>query len=221
MVFDIVSRDDENLLKVCDVWKDMKDLESHHSHNIILKDGIYKWEQTNFDYGDLNRVMYNFYNNGLTKNSEEVRAFYRSIGYSLFGYWELVYWDVNNPIVMDYLHPDSTIEGYRVWSSETITHNSDILNKAMTVKLVSDITSNLKNIIKPDTVALKDTEAYFKRTLDSTTIFKRVDAFTNNNLSGSVVDRIYCYQFLNGEVCGIVAFDNIYQSVYNVYTPKG
>ncbi len=108
MIFDKVSRDDKNLLKECIVWKDMKDLESHHKHNIILKDGIYRWEQTNFDYGDLNRVMDNFYNNGLNKNSEEVRAFYRSIGYSLFGYWELVYWDVNNPIVMDYKQPDST-----------------------------------------------------------------------------------------------------------------
>ena len=37
---------------------------------------------------------------------------------------------------------------------ETITHNSDILNKAMAVKLVSDITSNLKHIIKPYKVVL-------------------------------------------------------------------
>lgn len=80
---------------------------------------------------------------------------------------------------------------------------------------------NIRRSNTPDTVSLKDTEAYFKRDLDSTTIFKRVDAFTNNNLSGSVVDRIYCYQFLDGEIAGIVAFDNIYQSVYNVYTPKG
>ncbi len=80
---------------------------------------------------------------------------------------------------------------------------------------------NIKRSVTPTTSAVKDTEAYFKEYLDCTTIFKRVDAFTNNNLSGSAVDRIYCYQFLNGEVCGIVAFDNIYQSVYNVYTPKG
>lgn len=105
----IISRDSEELLEECGVWKDMKDLESHHNHNIILKDGIYRWEQTNFDYGDMNQIMYNFYNNGLTKNSEEVRALYRSIGYSLYGYWELVYWDVNNPIVMDYKQPESTI----------------------------------------------------------------------------------------------------------------
>lgn len=114
MLKTIVNRDDEQLLKDCDVWKDMKELESHHTHNIILKGGIYRWEQTNFDYGDINQIMRNFYNNGHTKNSEEVRAFYRSIGYSLFGYWELVYWDVNNPIVMDYKQPDSTIEDSHV-----------------------------------------------------------------------------------------------------------
>jgi hypothetical protein len=33
---------------------------------------------------------------GLTKNSEEVRKLYRDMGYSLSGYWEIFYWDMNN-----------------------------------------------------------------------------------------------------------------------------
>lgn len=80
---------------------------------------------------------------------------------------------------------------------------------------------NIRRSNIPTTSAIKDTEAYFKTDLDNNTIYKRTDNWTNNNLSGSVVNRIYCYQYLNSEVCGIVAFDNIYQSVYNVYTPKG
>ena len=48
-----------------------------------------------------------------------------------------------------------------------------------------------------------------------------VTKLIGSEFEGEVVNRLYCYQYLNGEVCGIVAFDNIYQSVYNVYTPKG
>jgi hypothetical protein len=37
-----------------------------------------------------------FFKMGLTKNSEEVRKLYRDMGYSLSGYWEIFYWDMNN-----------------------------------------------------------------------------------------------------------------------------
>jgi hypothetical protein len=80
---------------------------------------------------------------------------------------------------------------------------------------------NIRRSNTPTTTAIKDTEAYFKTDLNSSAIYKRTDDWTNKLLSGGVVDRIYCYQFLGGEVFGIIAFDNIYQSVYNVYTPKG
>jgi hypothetical protein len=33
---------------------------------------------------------------GLNKNSEEVRKLYRDMGYSLSGYWEIFFWEVNN-----------------------------------------------------------------------------------------------------------------------------
>lgn len=50
---------------------------------------------------------------------------------------------------------------------------------------------NIRRSNIPDTSALKDTEAYFKTDLDNNTIYKRTDNWTNNNLSGSVVNRIY------------------------------
>lgn len=74
---------------------------------------------------------------------------------------------------------------------------------------------------KPITSALYETEAYFKISLEATIVYKRTDKHTNENLCGSVMNRIYCYEFKDGEISGIVAFDSIYQSVYNVYTPKG
>jgi hypothetical protein len=33
---------------------------------------------------------------GLGKNDESVRKLYRDMGYSLSGYWEIFYWEMNN-----------------------------------------------------------------------------------------------------------------------------
>lgn len=41
------------------------------------------------------------------KNSEKYRALYRYIGYSLYGYWEIFYWKVNNEKAHLYV-PNST-----------------------------------------------------------------------------------------------------------------
>jgi hypothetical protein len=41
---------------------------------------------------------------GYDKNSEVYRKLYRDIGYSLEGYWEIFYWEVNNPIASEYKH---------------------------------------------------------------------------------------------------------------------
>lgn len=82
-------------------------------------------------------------------------------------------------------------------------------------------TDDMISFNKPITSALYETETYFKISLEATIVYKRTDKYTNANLCGSVINRIYCYEFENGEIVGIVAFDNIYQSVYNVYTPKG
>ena len=61
---------------------------------------------------------------------------------------------ISNPNVNDLKQLDSNIDGYTVWGDKTITHDSDVLNQVMTTKLVSNITSNLKHIIKPYKVVL-------------------------------------------------------------------
>jgi hypothetical protein len=52
--------------------------------------------------GGLNNIVALFYSIGLTKNSEEWRKLYRDIGYSLDGYWEIFYCEMNNKDAADY-----------------------------------------------------------------------------------------------------------------------
>jgi len=52
--------------------------------------------------GGMNNVVNFMYSIGLTKNSEEYRKLYRDIGYSLYGYWEIFYWEMNNEDASDY-----------------------------------------------------------------------------------------------------------------------
>ena len=99
-----VSRNDK-ILNEYDIWKEMKLFEAHHDHKIIYDKKLKKfvWETTYVGKYDLNKIMSDFAKRGLTKNSEEVRALLRSIGYSLYGYWEIVYWEVNNDDVKSYI----------------------------------------------------------------------------------------------------------------------
>lgn len=76
--------------------------ESHHDHEVIEDaNGTLRWKEDPtvneiLDRVNLNDLWMLFYGMGLTKNSEEVRKLYRDMGYSLSGYWEIFYWDMNN-----------------------------------------------------------------------------------------------------------------------------
>jgi len=76
--------------------------ESHHEHEVIEDEhGTLRWKtdpavRAVIDKGILNDLWVLFMSMGLTKNSEEVRKLYRDMGYSLSGYWEIFYWDMNN-----------------------------------------------------------------------------------------------------------------------------
>ena len=71
------------------------------SHKIVEVDGIRRWEQTLAAY-DLNTRVADMLSRGITKNDEEWRNLYRSIGYSLSAYWEVFYWEMNNEIASEY-----------------------------------------------------------------------------------------------------------------------
>lgn len=51
---------------------------------------------------NLNDIILLFLALGYDKNSEIYRQLYRDSGYSLFGYWEVFYWEANNPKAKKY-----------------------------------------------------------------------------------------------------------------------
>lgn len=48
---------------------------------------------------DLNDL---FGRGGVSKNDPIIRELYKVIGYSLYGFWEIFYWEVNNPRQVEY-----------------------------------------------------------------------------------------------------------------------
>ena len=82
--------------------------ENHHNHEIIQdEEGHLYWKPNDFvcaeiEGQNINDNIFYFLSIGLNKNSEEYRKFYRDMGYSLFGYWEIFYWNSNNPIANEY-----------------------------------------------------------------------------------------------------------------------
>lgn len=87
--------------------------ESHHNHPIIQDDaGTLRW----FKDPNLNPYLEDLALKGITlndivpliqvmgydKNSEVYRKLYRDLGYSLLGYWEVFYWEMNNPYSSEY-----------------------------------------------------------------------------------------------------------------------
>jgi len=84
-------------------------VESHHEHVLILDDhGTLRWEKDKevralADEIGLNDLIKSFYHLGWDKNSEQYRHLYRCLGYSLSGYWEVFYWDMNHEDADEYI----------------------------------------------------------------------------------------------------------------------
>lgn len=82
------------LPKLDDNIKLVLETEYHHNHPIVLDHhGGYRWKKDDLvdelvrKMGDISNVIEFFYLMGYDKNSEIYRKMYRSIGYSLYGYW--------------------------------------------------------------------------------------------------------------------------------------
>ncbi len=96
--------------KVYNFCRKMLKTEKHHKHQII-KDarGNYRWkpnpavEKLFAKKLDIGVVIELFDHLGCNRNSEIVRKMYRDKGYSLFGYWEIFYWEMNNDIADEYV----------------------------------------------------------------------------------------------------------------------
>lgn len=107
-----ISREDPRITSV-DIYDEIMQSEWHHTHEIVIDNrGTLRWRadpsvEAAFDSGrlDLTGHICYLYSKGLNKNSEEYRKLYRDLGYSLRGYWEVFYWEMNNPIAGEYSYP--------------------------------------------------------------------------------------------------------------------
>lgn len=83
------------------------DTERHHNHPIVLVNGVLRWEENGgvrhmVEEIGLNKIIQLLNHMDIGKNSEFYRKLYRDIGISLFGYWEVFYWNWNNEECDDY-----------------------------------------------------------------------------------------------------------------------
>jgi hypothetical protein len=90
-------------------YKNIIETESHHRHDIIEgEDGTLRWKGNKNvkdlldGVGGLNPIMALLYHMGYDKNSEVMRQLYRDLGVSLDLYWEVFYWEANNPEAANY-----------------------------------------------------------------------------------------------------------------------
>jgi hypothetical protein len=92
------------------LFREIFEKESHHDHPIIMDGGRLRWAPNKRVVELATRISLNdliplFYELGHDKNSELYRKFYRDLGYSLNGYWEIFYWEANNPEAASYKKP--------------------------------------------------------------------------------------------------------------------
>lgn len=89
-------------------YREILDTETHHDHIIIKdSDGVLRWKENAqvphlLEKINLNHLIPLLKTLGYDQNSEIYRKLYRDMGYSLSGYWEIFYWEVNNPLAKKY-----------------------------------------------------------------------------------------------------------------------
>lgn len=94
--------------KLDEIYKEILDKESHHNHELIMSNDILRWKRDQ-DIDELsmkmgiNEICEFLQRLGYNKNSEIYRKWYRSMGYSLSGYWEIFYREENNEEANDYI----------------------------------------------------------------------------------------------------------------------
>lgn len=92
-----------------EIYREILDVETHHNHEIIKEEnGTLRWKENptvrhilkNISLNDLCPLLNTL---GYGKNSEVYRKLYRDMGYSLYGYWEIFFWEINNDNASEYV----------------------------------------------------------------------------------------------------------------------
>ena len=93
--FETISRSQAK--KICSEYKEIFKAEKHHDHEIHIINGVLRWKKNEaISKLNINDVLSMLITLGYDKNSEVYRKYYRDLGYSLSGYWEIFYWEMNN-----------------------------------------------------------------------------------------------------------------------------
>ena len=92
---EVLAQDKDNF------YADVLKHEAHHNHEIVQVGEVWRWKEDEtirelVDKCGVNELTVLFRFLGYDKNSEIYRHMYRSMGYSLYGYWEIFYWEMNN-----------------------------------------------------------------------------------------------------------------------------
>lgn len=97
----------EEASKICDDYKDVLDTEYLGHQLYVDEHGTIRWEAD----PELEKIIMDEYNakdlndlfmKGAKKNDPIIRELYKHIGYSLYGFWEIFYWEVNNELAHEY-----------------------------------------------------------------------------------------------------------------------
>ena len=97
--------------KIADTYELVLSREEKDGHEIIIdKHDTLRWVEhpvraqeimNSFRAKDMNELFHN----GADKNDPIIRELYKCIGYSLSGFWEIFYWEVNNERANEYVAP--------------------------------------------------------------------------------------------------------------------
>lgn len=94
----VVSR--EEAAALAETYAEVLAQETHHTHELVYDEyGTLRWKANSsvkllFKHGGV--VNFNLFWEQHGKKDEEMKQLYRDMGYSLCGYWEIFYWEVNN-----------------------------------------------------------------------------------------------------------------------------
>ena len=111
----IINREDITV----EEYREILDREFHHDHEIFQdENNLLRWTPNprvqeylkNISLNDLCPLLWSL---GYGKNSEVYRKLYRDMGYSLWGYWEVFYWEANNEDAADY-KPTTLVGGIKM-----------------------------------------------------------------------------------------------------------
>ena len=161
-----INRQDINI----DDYKEIFEKESHHDHKIIKDEhGTLRWKENktvraylkNISLNDLCPLLDTM---GFGKNTEVYRKLYRDMGYSLSGYWEIFYWEVNNEEASEYREEDTSglvdsFDAKQAILLQQVYNTGEINNILATIKKNINADTNsgvlhIYNSLKSDTVRI-------------------------------------------------------------------